>query len=136
MDNRKAYLAGLCALASGIAASGGAAATGIETVWACWYDGSASVLCRLLTAPSPIEEAIDEATAESAVPWLVPTSERVRRPLPALVHVISQDPAQLASRTVRIPLHNYAQNMEAVEQLADAVMCGGRSDCRVQFERG
>lgn len=132
MDKHKAYLAGLCALASGIAASGGAAATGIETVWACWYDGSASVLCRLLTAPSPI----DEATAESAVSWLMPTNERTGRPLPALVHVISQDPAQLASRTVRIPLHNYAHNMEAVEQLADAVMCGGRSDCRVQFERG
>lgn len=132
MDKQKAYLAGLLALASGIVASGGAAATGIETVWECWYDGSASVLCRLLTAPSPI----DEATAESAVSWLVPTNARTRRPLPALVHVISQDPAQLASRTVRIPLHNYAHNMEAVEQLADAVMCGGRGDCRVQFERG
>ncbi|MBD5801471.1 hypothetical protein AZOA_08860 [Azoarcus sp. Aa7] len=132
MGNHTAYLSGLCVLASSIAASGGAAATGIETVWTCWYDGSASVLCSLLTAPPPM----DETSAESAVPWLVPTSERIRRPLPAIVHVISQDPAQFASRTVRIPLHNYAHNMDAVEQLADAVMCGGRDDCRVQFERG
>ena len=132
MGRFRAYLGGFCVLANGVAASGGAAATGIETVWTCWYNGSASVLCRLLTAPP----RIGETSAEPAVPWLVPTSERIRRPLPVLVHVIGQDPAQLASRTVRIPLHNYAENMDAVEQLADAVMCGGRSDCRVQFERG
>lgn len=132
MGTLHAYLAGLGVLACGVGASGRAAADDAETVWACWYDRSTSVLCRLLTAPaSPIETAV-----ESPLPLVVPASSRPGAVLPPLAHVISEAPARLGGRTVRIPLHNHAHNMDAVEQLAEAVMCGARSDCRVLFEHG
>lgn len=132
MDKLPAYLAGLSVLVCGAGVSGRAAAEGPETVWACWYDRSTSVLCRLLAAPvSPVA-----TSPESALPPGEAPSSRPRRPLSPLVHVIGEAPAQLGGRIVRIPLHNHAQNMEAVEQLADAVMCGARSDCRVLFGRG
>lgn len=132
MGKFPAYLAGLCILACGVGASGRAAADGAETVWVCWYDRSTSVLCRLLTAPPSMLETV----ADSPEPPIAPVTPRTGRPVPAVVYTISQNPAQLASRTLRIPLHNHAQDMDAVEQLADAVMCGARRDCRVLFERG
>lgn len=131
MGNLNACLRGLCLLASGIATVGGAAESGTETVWACRYDGLTSVLCQLLAGPPSQHEMADE----TLVSWAEPAAMPRRQALPSIVHVINQNPAWLASRTVRIPLHNHAHNMEAVEQLADAVMCGGRHDCRVEFER-
>jgi hypothetical protein len=77
---------------------------------------------------------------ESA-PGLLPLSDLSvsayprRGPLPRIAYGILENPARFAGRTITIPLLSPPENLANAEELADAVMCGGRQACGVQFFR-
>lgn len=78
-------------------------------VWHCWYGRDTNAYCQLGDAGTHAN------AAESVAPRL-----------PALVETIVNAPAELSSRTVRIPLHAIPYNHEMVGMLAESVMCGRR----------
>jgi len=104
-------------------------------VWSCAIDGETSVVCRLRMAPGA--EPVGAADAATAfVPTGTPDGEARPGRLPTLVRTLREDPGALAGRTVLIPLHTEPTDMAFVRQLAAAVMCGSRSNCRVDFAPG
>jgi len=98
-----------------------AAAPALETRWTCWYNGSMGVLCRVTDAP-PAEAAVEPVA-------VAPDG------LPEVARVILERPGLLRGRTVAIPLYSQPEEMANAELLADAVMCGARASCSVDFFR-
>ena len=90
-----------------------------STVWYCAYDGKQAISCRLGDPGEPTK--------------LV--REQVDPRLPALAHGIRNHPAQLAGKTISIPLHTVPFDFDLVGQLAEAVMCGNHNTCAVIFAR-
>ena len=109
---------------------GAAAASDIDTVWACRYNGSMSIFCSLIAAPAPTTAA--DPSAPSSTTDIFPT----RGPLPPLVGTIAAEPGLLLGQFVRIPLHSPPEYLDDAALLADAVMCGGRLNCLVNFDDG
>lgn len=108
------------------------AATAIaETTWNCWHARNTKILCRLADAPEVIEDA---AASEVGAPTGVTTASRPAR-LPKIAETILQQAAKLRQRTISIPMYSHPESMANAEELADAVMCGARKSCRVQFFR-
>lgn len=108
-----------------------AVASDIDTVWVCRYNGSMSIFCSLIAAPAPTT-APDSPPATSSTTDIFPT----RGPLPPLVGTIAAEPGLLVGQLVRIPLHSPPENLSDAALLADAVMCGGRLHCLVNFDSG
>lgn len=98
-----------------------------STVWSCWYNGKLSILCRLTAAP--------QASAAPDDPALTPYdgANSPSIPLPPIVAQIREQPGQLRDQTITIPIYSPPIGSERVEQLADSVMCGGTTSCRVDF---
>jgi hypothetical protein len=99
-----------------------AAAPAIETRWTCWYNGRTSVLCRVTDAPL-------------AQPPLDPAASPPSDGLPEVARVILERPGLLRGHTLTIPLHSPPEEMANAELLAEALMCGARTSCRVDFFR-
>lgn len=103
----------------------------LPTTWHCWLDRSSRVLCQLEQAPPANEND----------PGFLPVSDLSvssyprRGPLPRIAYSILENPARFAGRTITIPLLSPPENMANAEELADAIMCGGRQACGVQFFR-
>lgn len=97
------------------------------TRWECWIDGNTRILCRL-------ESAVPAEAAESPAP---PPTSPARAPsgrlirMSPLAHAILDTPDRLQRRTIAIPVFGSNCSRAAAEQLAEAVMCGGRRDCEV-----
>lgn len=92
--------------------------------WACWYEpGNLTVQCLLSRTPV---SNLDERAAD------VETTIDAR--LPDLVRTLRGSPEQLATSQIGIPLWSPPDEMDFVRELAQSVMCGGRSDCSVNFD--
>ena len=103
-------------------------------VWSCAYDRETSIACRLQTPP--LAERMDPADSATSAPIDDAQGVSRRSRLPAILHVLRDQPGVLAGRTVLIPLHTEATDMAFVRQLAAAVMCGSRGGCRVELVPG
>lgn len=90
-----------------------------STVWYCAYDGKQAISCSLGDAGDPSK--------------VIP--EQIDPRLPVLAHSIRNRPAQLAGKSISIPLHTVPFDFEMVGQLAEAVMCGNHNTCAVIFAR-
>jgi hypothetical protein len=99
------------------------------TRWRCWYDRAQHVACHLeQAAPDRALHGVPAATPS--------TSAGARaRELPAVVADLRQQPARWRGRTVRIPLHTEPIDDTLTAELAQAVLCGSLSGCRVDYER-
>lgn len=104
-------------------------------VWSCGYDRETSIACRLRTPPLAASTEAPDATA-SSLPIDDAQGASRRSRLPAIVRELRERPGLLSGRTVLIPLHTEPTDMAFVRQLAAAVMCGARADCRVDFAPG
>jgi|JI10StandDraft_1071094.scaffolds.fasta_scaffold159369_2 hypothetical protein len=94
------------------------------TVWHCWYDGAAAILCRL---GETIENAATTATGAGPA---------VDARLPAIVKSIWRKPGEMLGALITIPMHTAPVDMTLPGQLADSVMCGGATQpCGVIFAR-
>lgn len=114
----------LVALGLPALSSAQSAPAGNAPAWACWYHASDFTLrCVLSRTPASLEPARVEALRQA-----------VDRRLPELVRVIRATPERLATQQIFIPLWNAPYEMDFARQLAEAVMCGGRDDCRVVFD--
>lgn len=102
-----------------------------ETTWNCWHARNTKILCRLAYAPEVIEYSADDDVAVAATQAKLPLRAR----LPLLAETILKQAAKLRERTISIPMYSHPESMADAEELADAVMCGGRNSCRVQFFR-
>lgn len=92
-------------------------------VWHCWYNGAASIRCRL-------GELADPAAGKAAA------VAEIDSRLPDFVRKVWQKAADLADQIVNIPLHAIPFDMAMTGQLAEAVMCGGATQpCGVVFAR-
>lgn len=98
------------------------------TTWTCRYDGQTRILCRLSSATDPPADGDEAQPADGAA-----ETDPVYGRLPPLVQQIHLRPAQLRGQTIVIPIYSHPFGRERVEQLADAIMCGGKSSCRVDF---
>lgn len=99
-----------------------------ETTWNCWHARNTKILCRLADAPEVIEDA-------AAIEVAAPTARLQRTRLPKIAKTILEQAAKLRERTISIPMYSHPESMANAEELADAVMCGARKSCRVQFFR-
>ena len=108
-----------------------AAVNDLPTTWACWYDGATAVSCQLLSAPDlPGLTSTSEAPPSQQPQVAAPVG---RRPLPVLVDIILNQPKALYGRHISIPMFTVPEDMKFVRELAEAVMCGTRDNCRVRF---
>lgn len=104
-------------------------------VWSCAFERETSIACRLRTAPAAESVGAADAATASAHTG-TPDGEARQGRLPAIVRTLRDQPGALAGRTVLIPLHTEPTDMAFVRQLAAAVMCGSRGNCRVDFAPG
>lgn len=102
-----------------------------ETTWNCWHARNTKILCRLADAP----ELVDDAAAIEVAAPAAPTARPQRTRLPKIAKTILEQAAKLRERTISIPMYSHPESMANAEELADAVMCGARKSCRVQFFR-
>ncbi len=116
-------LAACCLAPAAPATDGTAISAPATTVWTCWHNGKTRILCRLSRAP---EWGTAEA-AELAAPY---PGQMV---LPLAVREIREQPMRLYGRTLVIPMFSTPELAANSEMLADAVMCGARPACRVDF---
>jgi hypothetical protein len=86
------------------------------TTWVCWYDGEASVRCRLRPAPSHVDTSSPAATGQ----------------VQSLFRALGEDPSD-AEGPIVIPLHTIPYDMEFVRELAQSVMCGRNPLCSIAF---
>lgn len=94
------------------------ATAGDNLSWRCWYDQQVHVTCLIDSAP-------DTGAG--------PTAPALPADLPAIVRGLRQDPGAFKNRIVHIPLHAQPYDMAFTGQLAQAVMCGSRPGCTVNF---
>lgn len=122
-----------CNIAPAMAEDDGpdAVASASETTWNCWHARGTNILCRLADAPEVIEEAVTHQVHEPARQTTLPQRGR----LPKIAETILKQAAKLRERTISIPMFSHPESMANAEELADAVMCGARKSCRVQFFR-
>lgn len=104
------------------------------TIWHCWYDGMTGVLCRIGELETP-SAATSSASATASTNASTESGRPQRGTLTQLAVALVNAPAKMVERTIRVPLLSYPENMSDVEELADAVVCGGRITCRVEFFR-
>jgi hypothetical protein len=104
------------------------------TTWHCWYDGMTGVLCRISELATP-SAATMPAQATATTTASIDSGRPQRGTLTQLAVALVDAPAKMIERTIRVPLLSYPENMSDVEELADAVVCGGRITCRVEFFR-
>ncbi len=95
-----------------------------ETAWQCWYDRALHVACVLLQgAPAARTDDPQQRARTQATGMTLPG------PLPPLVKTLHENHEALRGQIIRIPLHSEPGDHRFVGELAQAVMCGGRSDC-------
>lgn len=103
-----------------------------ETRWNCHVGRDMAITCELGAMPAAttgferVPDAFDTGLATAS------TDARAGR-LPAIVQTLRERPGDLAGLQVKIPLHTDPTDMVLVRELAQAVMCGSRPDCRVDF---
>jgi hypothetical protein len=118
---RVKYLLAVLTVAAAAAAGASHAQTGDQLRWRCWYDAAPAprVACRLLQWPVAQPQPVSAYDATDRLP---PVVRRIRKA-----------PETLADERLVIPLYGPPVEMRFVERLAHAVMCGGRTDCAVDF---
>ncbi|HJV25769.1 MAG TPA: hypothetical protein VJ673_08775 [Aromatoleum sp.] len=108
-------------------AEGGAA----HTTWMCWQDSATSLSCHLSQDGDTAPAAVPEPAAGTATP----ASSSRTRPLPRVARQILERPEQFQGRRISIPMYSEPEEREFMVQLAEAVMCGVRKACSVEFLR-
>lgn len=99
------------------------------TIWDCWMERGPRILCRL--------ESVGAMPAESAAP--TPVASPARAPSgrliarTALARAILDQPDSLRDRVISIPLYSTPASRFDAEELAGAIMCADRIQCRVAF---
>ncbi len=104
-----------------------------ETRWNCHVGRDNAIACELRAMPAAttgIERAPDALDTGLAIGS---TDARAGK-LPAIVQTLRVQPQDLAGLQVKIPLHTEPTDMVLVRELAQAVICGSRADCRVEFQ--
>lgn len=102
-----------------------------ETLWHCWYDQATHVVCALAAA--------DPQRGLSAEEWRTVTETgptHMQATLPPVVQWLRQRPGAFCGRIMLIPLHAEPIDHRGVGELAQAVMCGARRDCRAVYAEG
>jgi len=100
-----------------------------STSWLCWYDDAEAILCQLW-ATDPVIAATASPAADKPLPGTTPALDDR---LPAAVRTIRERPAATLGQRIRIPLFTIPEDLGFVRELADAVMCGVKTDCQVRF---
>jgi hypothetical protein len=98
-----------------------------HTTWVCWHDTATSLSCHLSQDEAPVAAAQDAGDA--------PAASSKGRPLPRLAREILEHPEQFQGRRISIPMYSEPEEREFMIQLAEAVMCGVRKACSVEFLR-
>lgn len=110
----------LLPMASGIVAAAEGAFPSEMLVWRCWYDQQIHITCLIDSLPS------------SGGGMAIDPSSR----LPAAVQKLRTHPEEFVHQFVHIPLHTQPYDPGLTVALAQAVVCGPRPDCRVNFSLG
>lgn len=108
-------------LAIGIGIAGNAAAQSGDSVhWRCWYEDEPAprLACRLAEVPGP------EAALQQDPRW---------EALPPFVRELRKSPGSFVDRIVVVPMHGPMTDVPHTVKLAQGVMCGSRTGCRVDF---
>lgn len=100
-----------------------------ETTWNCWNERNVKILCSLVDTSIVSNEDFLPAPSIDPNASAYPS----REPLPDLVETILERPEYLRDRTISIPLYSPPETHANAEALADAVMCGARPGCHVEF---
>ena len=85
--------------------------------WRCWYNQQAHIHCLL-----------DSSAAEQAAGGLPAAGN-----LPRIVGELRSRPSSFKSVLVRIPTYSEPIDAAFAGTLAQAIMCGSRSDCSVRY---
>ncbi|BAL22399.1 hypothetical protein AZKH_0047 [Azoarcus sp. KH32C] len=105
-----------------------------HTTWVCWHDtATTSLSCQLSQDDGPVAEVPGEVPdAGEAERSAAPSKGR---PLPRVARQILEHPEQFQGRRISIPMYSDPGEREFMIQLAEAVMCGVRQACSVEFLR-
>lgn len=101
--------------------------------WHCRYDGDKAINCTLKPSPAAIARGQPLTTEPVNRGGTAPADAKAGR-LPAVVQTIRDNSVALAGKQVRIPLHTELTDIAFARQLTQAVMCGARASCSVEFE--
>lgn len=99
------------------------------TIWDCWLERGTRILCRL-EAVGPMPTELHAATPLVS-PVRAPSGRLIART--ALAQAILDRPDSLRERVISIPLYSAPDSRLDAEELAGAVMCAERIQCRVAF---
>lgn len=100
-----------------------------DTLWTCWHGNATALICQLssvATADSP--DALQPAP-------IVPAgnAEGAGKRSFALANAILRSPGELRGRRIVIPMFSEPEDRAFMIELAEAVMCGVRPRCAVEF---
>lgn len=121
--------AAIAVLAMSVRAAPAAAAR--ETRWVCWHDSAKSISCILSGLRNADLAGMVNVPAEGMV--RAPDHAARSKPLPPLVRAILHDPGSLTGRRISIPMFSEPEEQAFMIELAEAVMCGIKAECSVQF---
>lgn len=116
-----AVMVGLLPARAALADAGAA-----ETRWTCWHGNATAVICQLSSALASSDDAID--TAGDAVAGVAAGGRSL-----ALANRILRKPGELEGRRIVIPMFSEPEDRAFMIELAEAVMCGVRPRCAVEF---
>lgn len=129
MDNLSLLFSAAAALLALLASPAMADGSAVTT-WNCWYQGQTRLACRLAPPDGLADEPDEDAVATpgtDALPQGQPSG------LPAVAQRILREPLKLRDRIIVIPMFSSYESRENARELADAVMCGTRLACRVNY---
>ncbi len=84
------------------------------TQWQCKDDGHLHLACSVQRVSASLPSTATPTPADA---------------LPPIVRQIRERPSAWRQRVLRIPLHNHPFDLDHVRELAQAILCGPRSDC-------
>lgn len=99
------------------------------TTWDCWLERATRIMCRL-EAAAPTQ-GLPEPTPLASPTAFTPSGRPIVKT--ELSRTILNQPDRLRERTISIPLYSPPDSRSDAEELASAVMCANRADCRVAF---
>jgi len=99
--------------------------------WTCWHDNAKAVICQLSSIASAYQERIAGPMGDGMA-HVSGSESRNKSPSP-LASAILHNPAGLTGRRIAIPMFSEPEDRDFMIQLAEAVMCGVKSNCSVLF---
>lgn len=100
-----------------------------DATWICWHGDPKAVFCQL----SGTGTGADEGNPGVALKTAAPASAGAEAALPPPARAILHEPDRLKGHRIAVPMLTEPESRAFMIELVEAVMCGAKRNCAVQF---